>query len=104
MSVQFATISINTRIVFLVELAKHLHKYGASSPRLEMAIFGSAQRIGLSADVWSSPTAIIISFADLAQGDEGRTAITTQVIRLTPGDVNLDKMCRADEIDRKSVV
>lgn len=98
MSVQFATISINTRIVFLVELAKHLHKYGASSPRLEMAIFGSAQRIGLSADVWSSPTAIIISFADLAQGDEGRTAITTQVIRLTPGDVNLDKMCRADEI------
>ncbi|GAB2565816.1 threonine/serine exporter family protein [Dyella jejuensis] len=98
MSVQFATTALNTRIAFLVELATRLHKYGASSPRLEMAITGSAQRIGLSADVWSSPTAIIISFADLAQGDEGRVAQATQVVRLLPGDVNLDKLCRADEI------
>lgn len=98
MSAQFATTSINTRIAFLVELATRLHKYGASSPRLEMAISGSAHRIGLHADVWSSPTAIIISFADLAQGDEGRVASATQVIRLLPGDVNLDKLCRADEI------
>jgi uncharacterized membrane protein YjjP (DUF1212 family) len=94
----FATTAINTRIAFLVELATRLHKYGASSPRLEMAIAGSAQRIGLSADVWSSPTAIIISFADLAHGEEGRLAQVTQVIRLLPGDVNLDKLCRADEI------
>jgi uncharacterized membrane protein YjjP (DUF1212 family) len=93
----FATTAVNTRIAFLVELATRLHKYGAASPRLEMAISGSAQRIGLSAEVWSSPTAIIISFADLAHGDEG-LAQATQVIRLLPGDVNLDKLCRADDI------
>jgi uncharacterized membrane protein YjjP (DUF1212 family) len=98
MSVQFATTSLNTRIAFLVELATRLHKYGAASPRLEMAISGAAQRIGVGADVWSSPTAIIISFADLAQGEDGRLAQATQVIRLLPGDVNLDKLCRADEI------
>ena len=98
MSVQFATTALNTRIAFLMELACRLHKYGASSPRLEMAISGAAQRIGLSADVWSSPTAIIISFADSAQGEEGRLAQATQVVRLPPGDVNLDKLCRADEI------
>jgi uncharacterized membrane protein YjjP (DUF1212 family) len=98
MSVQFATTSLNTRIAFLVELATRLHKYGAASPRLEMAISGSAQRIGVNAEVWSSPTAIIISFADLAQGEDGRLAQTTQVIRLLPGDVNLDKLCRADAI------
>lgn len=98
MSVQFATTALNTRIAFLVELATRLHKYGAASPRLEMAITGSAQRIGLSAEVWSSPTAIIISFADLAHGEEARLAQVTQVIRLLPGDVNLDKLCRADEI------
>ena len=40
MSVQFATTAVNTRIAFLVELATRLHKYGASSPRLEMAIAG----------------------------------------------------------------
>jgi uncharacterized membrane protein YjjP (DUF1212 family) len=98
MSVQFATTSLNTRIAFLVELATRLHKYGAASPRLEMAISGAAQRLGVGADVWSSPTAIIISFADLAQGEDGRLAQATQVIRLLPGDVNLDKLCRADEI------
>ncbi|QAU23808.1 threonine/serine exporter family protein [Dyella sp. M7H15-1] len=98
MSVQFATTSLNTRIAFLVELATRLHKYGAASPRLEMAISGSARRIGVNADVWSIPTAIIISFADLAQGEDGRLAQTTQVIRLLSGDVNLDKLCRADEI------
>lgn len=98
MSVQFATTSLNTRMAFLVELATRLHKYGAASPRLEMAITGAAQRIGVNADVWSSPTAIIISFADLAQGEDGRLAQTTQVIRLLPGDVNLDKLCRADAI------
>ncbi|HTV87018.1 MAG TPA: threonine/serine exporter family protein [Dyella sp.] len=98
MSVPFATTAFNTRIAFLMELAGRLHKYGASSPRLEMAISGAAQRIGLSAEVWSSPTAIIISFSDLAQGEEGRLAQATQVVRLSPGDVNLDRLCRADEI------
>ena len=98
MSGQFATISLNTRIAFLVELASRLHKYGTSSPRLEMAVSGSAQRLGVGAEVWSSPTAIIISFTDLAHGEYGRLAQTTQVIRLTQGDVNLDKLCRADEI------
>jgi len=94
----FATTALNTRVAFLVELAARLHKYGAASPRLEMAVSGSAQRIGLHADVWSSPTAIIISFSDLGHGEEARLAQVTQVIRLLPGDVNLDKLCRADEI------
>ena len=61
----------NTRIAFLLELARRLHQYGTSAPRLEMAIDLSARRLGLQADVWSSPTAIIISFSDLGQGDEG---------------------------------
>ncbi|WP_266171531.1 threonine/serine ThrE exporter family protein [Dyella subtropica] len=94
---QFATTALNTRIAFLVELARRLHQYGTSAPRLEMAISGSAQRLGLAADVWSSPTAIIISFADLAQGDDG-VAQVTQVMRLPPGDVNLARLCQADLI------
>jgi len=88
---------LHTRMVFLVELARRLHQYGTSSPRLEMAISGSAQRLGLNADVWSSPTAIIISFADLSEGEEALARIT-QVVRLQPGDVNLDRLCQADAI------
>lgn len=93
----FATTALTTRIAFLLELARRLHQYGTTAPRLEMAIASAAQRMGLAADVWSSPTAIIISFADLAQGDEG-VAQRTQVMRLAPGDVNLARLCEADEI------
>ena len=93
----FAATALNTRIAFLLELARRLHQYGTSAPRLELAISRAAQRLGLLADVWSSPTAIIVSFADLAQGEEG-VAQTTQVMRLPPGDVNLARLCEADEI------
>ncbi len=93
----FATTALTTRIAFLLELARRLHQYGTTAPRLEMAIASAAQRMGLAADVWSSPTAIIISFADLAQGEEG-VAQSTQVMRLAPGDVNLARLCEADEI------
>ena len=93
----FATTALTTRIAFLLELARRLHQYGTTAPRLEMAIAGVAQRMGLAADVWSSPTAIIISFADLGQGDEG-VAQSTQVMRLAPGDVNLARLCEADQI------
>ncbi len=93
----FAATALNTRIVFLLELARRLHQYGTSAPRLEMAIAGAAQRLGLVADVWSSPTAIIISFADLTQ-DEEAVAQVTQVVRLAPGEVNLERLCEADEI------
>jgi uncharacterized membrane protein YjjP (DUF1212 family) len=95
--VSFATTAINTRIAFLTELARRLHQYGTTAPRLETAIARSAQRLGLNADVWSSPTAIIVSFADLGQGEDG-VAQVTQVMRLPPGDVNLARLCEADRI------
>ncbi|MET4568608.1 threonine/serine ThrE exporter family protein [Rhodanobacter soli] len=99
---QFATTASATRIAFVLELARRLHQYGTSAPRLEMAIAGAAQRLGLSADVWSSPTAIIISFADLAHGEEG-VAQTTQVMRLAPGEVNLERLCQADDIADRAI-
>ena len=92
-----ANATIDTRIAFLLELARRLHQYGTSAQRLEMAIAGAAQRLGLVADVWSSPTAIIISFAE--QTDQEYTlAQVTQVMRLSPGDVNLARLCEADAI------
>jgi len=99
---QFATTALTTRIAFVLELARRLHQYGTSAPRLEMAIAGAAQRLGMSADVWSSPTAVIISFADLAQGEEG-VAQTTQVMRLAPGEVNLKRLCEADDIADRAI-
>jgi len=96
-AIGFATAALNTRIAFLVELARRLHQYGTTAPRLEGAMSSAAQRLGLAAEVWSSPTAIIVSFADLAQGEEG-VAQVTQVMRLPPGDVNLARLVEADRI------
>lgn len=96
-AIGFATAALNTRIAFLVELARRLHQYGTTAPRLEGAMSSAAQRLGLTAEVWSSPTAIIVSFADLAQGEEG-VAQVTQVMRLPPGDVNLARLVEADRI------
>ncbi len=93
---------LNTRIAFLLELARRLHQYGTAAPRLEGAIAGAAQRLGLQADVWSSPTAIIVSFTDRAQGEE-EVAQVTQVMRLAPGDVNLARLCEADAIADKVI-
>ena len=81
----------------MIELARRLHQYGTAAPRLEDAVGSAAQRLGLRAEVWSSPTAIIVSFADQAQGEDA-IAQTSQVIRMPPGDVNLARLCEVDAI------
>lgn len=84
-----------TRIGFVIELAKRLHQYGAAAPRLEQAIGNAAQQLGLVCDVLSTPTSIVLSFS--APGGDG-IADLTQVVRIAPGDVNLARLCRADQI------
>lgn len=83
------------RIGFVIELARRLHQYGAAAPRLEQAIGNVAQQLGLACDVLSTPTSIVLSFS----GPEGDgIADLTQVVRIAPGDVNLARLCRVDEI------
>ena len=83
------------RVAFVIELARRLHQYGAAAPRLEQAIGNVAQQLGLACDVLSTPTSIVLSFS--APGGDGLADIT-QVVRIAPGDVNLARLCRADEI------
>jgi uncharacterized membrane protein YjjP (DUF1212 family) len=83
------------RMAFVIELARRLHQYGAAAPRLEQAIGNVAQQLGLACDVLSTPTSIVLSFS--APNGDG-LADVTQVVRIAPGDVNLARLCRADEI------
>lgn len=85
------------RMRFVVELARRLHQYGASAPRLEMAIDRVSARLSLHCDSLSTPTALILSFRDSEHGEDALSE-HTQVIRLSPGDVNLRRMCEVDEI------
>jgi len=92
---------LHARIAFVVETARRLHQYGTSAPRLESALDKLAARLDLQAQVWSSPTAIIISFAD--GDDRERIAETTRVIRLSPGDINLRHLVEVNEIADKVI-
>jgi uncharacterized membrane protein YjjP (DUF1212 family) len=86
---------MRARVAFVIELARRLHQYGAAAPRLEQAIGNVAQQLGLACDVLSTPTSIVLSFGT-PSGDG--IAELTQVVRIAPGDVNLARLCRADEI------
>ena len=84
------------RIDFVVTLAARLHAYGTTAQRLEGAVAAVAARLGLRCAPWSNPTGMILSFSDASRDDS--LADTTQVIRLEPGDVDLRKLCQADDI------
>ncbi|MFA5591615.1 MAG: threonine/serine exporter family protein [Lysobacteraceae bacterium] len=89
------------RVEFVVELARRLHTYGTTAQRLEGAIMAVATRLGLRCEPWLSPTGLILSFSDAARPET--TANTTQVVRLAPGDVDLRKMCEADDIAERAL-
>ncbi len=91
-----ASAPLRIRMGFVVELAKRLHEYGTAAPRLEDVINLVSARLGLACNVLSTPTSIVMSFADLT--DEGALAEITQVARLPPGSVDLKRLCQIDEI------
>jgi uncharacterized membrane protein YjjP (DUF1212 family) len=83
------------RVAFVAELASRLHAYGTTAQRLEGAVEGVAQRLGLDCEVWSNPTGLILNFADPSRGQhEG----ITRVIRLEPGEQNLGRLAATDAI------
>ena len=74
---------LKTRIGFIVELSRRLHEYGTAAPRLEDVVNLASARLGLACNVLSTPTSIVMSFSDLAAGDD--LAEFTQVVRVPPG-------------------
>lgn len=89
--------SLKERVGFVIALARRLHEYGTAAPRLEDAIGKVSARLGLVCDVLSTPTSIVLSFAE-QNSELDSVADFTQVIRLAPGEVNLRRLCAVDEI------
>jgi uncharacterized membrane protein YjjP (DUF1212 family) len=87
---------LKIRIGFVIDLAKRLHEYGTAAPRLEDVINLVSARLGLSCNVLSTPTSIVMSFSD--PSDENDLAEITQVVRLPPGSVDLKRLCQIDAI------
>ena len=76
---------------FVVKLARALHRYGYAAPAIEDALDAVCKRLGVRGEFFATPTAI---FASLDSPDHQETVL----IRVEPGNVNLDKLSRLDRV------
>ncbi|HRP06957.1 MAG TPA: threonine/serine exporter family protein [Gemmatimonadales bacterium] len=85
--------SADPRIAFILNRGRSLHTSGYSADRLEEALSLTSDRLGLDAQLFSTPTSIMASFGP--QDDQ-----RTFMIRVSPSDSNLGKLARVDQITR----
>jgi len=91
------TASATARMQFVVEIARRLHQYGTSAPRLEAAIDSVSARLELNCHSLSTPTSILFSFTQRDKGDNALAEVT-QVIRVAPGQDDLRNLSEVSEI------
>jgi len=78
-------------IAFVLALGRALHRYGTPAHRLEEALRVCCQRLGLEAEIFTTPTAIIMSFGDPAE-------LRTRMMRVEGGELDMDKLERVDDL------
>lgn len=88
------------RLRFLSEVARRLHQYGTTTTRIEASVELLSQKLGLETQIWSSPTGILLSFRD-AHHPESSEQRVSEVLRLSPGDTNLQRLVDTDEVVSK---
>lgn len=77
----------------VLTLAKLMAAYGIPAHRLEEAAAGCARHLGLEAQFFATPTAVFAAI-----GESGRQR--THLLRLEPGEVNLEKQSQVDAVLR----
>lgn len=85
--------SADPRVAFVLNLGRALHTSGYSAPRLEEVLVLASDRLGLTGQFFSTPTSIMASFGP--QDDQ-----RTFMIRVEPGESDLGKLARVDEVTR----
>jgi uncharacterized membrane protein YjjP (DUF1212 family) len=85
------------KVKFLILTAKALHRYGASTDRIEAALYLISEKLNIKADYFSLPTSFTASFK--LYGEDGEPDEEyTRMLRLDPGKINLEKLYLADKI------
>lgn len=87
--------TLDDRARFITEFARRLHVAGVSAARLEGAVKSTARSMGVDCEIWSSPTGILLSIGDPA---DGGTSQQTRVLRLEPAQPDLSDLVTLDEI------
>lgn len=78
-------------IGFVLALGRALHRYGTPADRLEEALKVCCERLGLQAEVFTAPTALIMSFG-------APTELKTRMMRLEGSELDLGKLEQVDAI------
>lgn len=86
--------SPDDRISFVLRLGRSLHTSGYAAHRLEEALALASERLGLTGQFFSTPTAMMASFGP--QDDQ-----RTFMIRVEPGESDLGKLAQVDEVTRE---
>lgn len=79
------------RIRFVLALGRALHRYGTPAQRLEEALAIVCGRLGLSAQIMSTPTSLTIGFGDPAE-------LRTGMMRVDSGEIDLGKLAKVDAL------
>lgn len=78
-------------IEFLLELGRDLHQAGTPAHRLEETLAATAVTLGLEAQLFSTPTSLLIAVGPDAQQ-------RTFLLRIEPGDVDLERLSLVDDV------
>ena len=87
--------SLDARIRFLADLGRRLHVAGVSASRLEGAVASVSRAIGVSCEILSTPTSLLLSLGDATAPN---VAPQTRVLRLEPGNTDLKALVILDKI------
>ncbi len=79
-------------IAFVLALGKALHRYGTPAHRLEEGLLVCCQQLGLAdAEVFTTPTTIIMSFGDPHE-------LRTRMMRVEGGELDMHKLAEVDAL------
>lgn len=82
---------VEDSIAFVLALGRALHRYGTPADRLEEALKVSCQRLGIEAEVFTAPTALIMSFG-------APTELKTRMLRFETAELDMGKLETVDDI------
>jgi uncharacterized membrane protein YjjP (DUF1212 family) len=78
-------------IAFVLTLGRALHRYGTPAPRLEEALGVACRSLDLDAEIFTTPTAIIMSFGEPHE-------LRTRMMRVESGELDMDKLEQVDDL------
>jgi uncharacterized membrane protein YjjP (DUF1212 family) len=78
-------------IAFVLALGRALHRYGTPAHRLEEALRVCCMELSLEAEIFTTPTAIIVSFGDPSE-------LKTRMMRVEGGELDMDKLEQVDDL------